>query len=252
MFSLSPKSLEITCCVTQSLNITYRLPQTFPSNPFPNAVNGSLWTLPYEVRWYLYLGILGLLRLTRFRFFMLSVWIVMFANYVFIFNVDVQLAHGGDHHFSAELGLFFLGGALMHYFRDFCSRHCRLFWLGLLLASLLLLYAGNKTGFLSLVLPAVVITFGRAQTPMIYRAGGWGDPSYGIYVYAFVIQQALSVPDFGPHNFYWSLLFATAITTVLGYTSWHLIEGPALGVGHRILRRQRREYVALSSLPATK
>ncbi|HHW4679428.1 MAG TPA: hypothetical protein ACQGQH_08350 [Xylella sp.] len=47
------------------LIIRYELPGVFKTNPFPDAVNGSLWTLPIECRWYLILmalGIAGLLR----------------------------------------------------------------------------------------------------------------------------------------------------------------------------------------------
>ena len=39
--------------------VEYLLPGAFKTNPFPNAVNGSLWTLPVELRLYVAVAILG-------------------------------------------------------------------------------------------------------------------------------------------------------------------------------------------------
>lgn len=54
------------------------------------------------------------------------------------------------------------------------------------------------------------------------------DISYGIYVYAFPVQQLLAVfglVTLAPLTF---SLIALAITTVLSVGSWYLIERPAL------------------------
>src|SRR5262249_18258566 len=47
------------------LDIVYNLPGVFHSNPFPDGVNGSLWTLPVEAKAYLIVLVLGVLRIGR-------------------------------------------------------------------------------------------------------------------------------------------------------------------------------------------
>ena len=55
-----------------------------------------------------------------------------------------------------------------------------------------------------------------------------GDASYGVYIWAFPIQQVIYQvlgPDIGP----WTMIaIATPIVWVLAQLSWHLIESPAL------------------------
>jgi len=57
--------------------IEYDLPGVFADNAYGGAVNGSLWTLPVELRAYLYLtvlGVPGLLRLRHGSSLVLAVW----------------------------------------------------------------------------------------------------------------------------------------------------------------------------------
>lgn len=45
--------------VTLFSGVKYELPGVFTDNPYMNAVNGSLWTLPYEIKMYTYLAIIA-------------------------------------------------------------------------------------------------------------------------------------------------------------------------------------------------
>ena len=46
--------------ITLFSGVKYELPGVFANNPYLHAVNGSLWTLPYEIKMYTYLGIMAL------------------------------------------------------------------------------------------------------------------------------------------------------------------------------------------------
>lgn len=64
MTTLSPKAYlsssatysYFAWCLTLFRGVKYELPGVFEANPYRLAVNGSLWTLPYEVRMYAILG----------------------------------------------------------------------------------------------------------------------------------------------------------------------------------------------------
>ena len=76
------------------------------------------------------------------------------------------------------------------------------------------------------VLPFVVLAFGLAKQAWLSK---WHsrDYSYGIYIYAFPVQQTLV--SFWPQMTLSAYLLSTmAITVALAAASWHLVEKPAL------------------------
>lgn len=72
------------------------------------------------------------------------------------------------------------------------------------------------------------VFLGQMQTPFISRFGRFGDFSYGIYLYAFPVQQTVILLAYPKAGFYGSMLLAFAITCVLAVLSWYLVEKPAL------------------------
>ena len=86
-------------------------------------------------------------------------------------------------------------------------------------------------------IPYMAIGFGRLAAPWLGRFGRWGNPSYGLYLYAFPIQQLVVARMPGnPHP----ILTCVAITLPVAYASWHLVERPALrraGMAERYLGR---------------
>jgi peptidoglycan/LPS O-acetylase OafA/YrhL len=76
------------------------------------------------------------------------------------------------------------------------------------------------------VLPIVVMAFGLACHPWLVRMHA-RDYSYGIYIYAFPVQQTLV--SIWPQMSLFVYLLSTFVTTVaLAALSWHFVEKPAL------------------------
>ena len=77
------------------------------------------------------------------------------------------------------------------------------------------------------------------------RFGRYGDFSYGLYVFAYPIQQTI-VHALGPGlplPVFFTLSFGT--TLALACASWHLIEAPALSLKPRVARERSDELLRI-------
>ena len=90
------------------------------------------------------------------------------------------------------------------------------------------------------VLVAISSRFPGAQNPVVHNAGDYGDLSYGIYLYAWPVQQVV-VLALGKTAPYWLLAICSlAVATALAYASWHLVEKLALRLKPRNRRGQKQ------------
>jgi peptidoglycan/LPS O-acetylase OafA/YrhL len=211
-----------------------RLPGAFAHNPFPDAVNGSLWTLPVELRLYLALAVAGVAGLLARR----VAWLVAGAAICVAVSLWPNLLSavfaGPPGRVVAELTVLFALGSVAYAWRDA---------LPVSIAAALVaiaLIAWNPSGLprgplfaplLAYVL-LVVAYHPRLVWPGYNRVG---DYSYGLYVYAFPLQQTIvqRMPGIEP-----LALFAWAFPAVLAVAalSWHALEQPALGLKSRFDR----------------
>ncbi len=213
--------------------IIYRLPGVFLHNPAPEAVNGSLWTLPSEIRCYLWLlaGWWVLRRLggaAYFKYLVGAVWLALFAWHVHsLANVTLENS-------PARMYLMFCTGAALYLFRSAVTLSSR--WLAVGLVAVVLA-AVTGSGLLFGLAYTVVIPY--AMLCAAYLPSGWvlkfnrfGDYSYGTYIFAYPVQQSLmaSLPSLGIAGLFFASL---GITTVLAVASWHFIEKPAMRLARR-------------------
>jgi peptidoglycan/LPS O-acetylase OafA/YrhL len=229
--------------------IKYRLPGVFETLPH-RAVNGSLWTLPYEVLAYVGVLLLGYVGLMKKR----AVVLTMFVVALVLFRLDVashQLhvnADVGGMTFALLLGLgmWFLAGAAMYVFRD------RVPWsLPVATVALGLAVLGAVAGEALLFVAGfayLVVFVGTRQWHPLEQVHRLGDPSYGIYLYAFPIQQLLVMA--GVHGAWSLFLAATPITVVFGYASWHVVERPGMRRLRNVGRRAAPRVAAPGSAGA--
>ncbi len=206
--------------------LQFDLPGVFGSNPHPNGVNGSLWTLPLEVRCYLILAVCGLLGLLRKPGWLLA---LSLALAVYVLGLRDPQNHEGQSRL-AEFGVFFAYGAFLHFGRCWWAPRTGWILASVALACSVLMVAGKNYVALYLALPLLVVIIGTATTVYIRHAARFGDLSYGIYIYAFPVQQTIIM--YGQHNLsFWSMLALSAlITLILALLSWHLVEQPALAL----------------------
>jgi peptidoglycan/LPS O-acetylase OafA/YrhL len=212
--------------------VKYELPGVFSSNPL-NAVNGSLWTLRYEVFCYFSVamaGLSGLLSFPHIRRNLLIAGILVSSCVLIWFDTTGLHQSDGKLNMTYELArlamCFQLGGLYSEMEKKLPLKFIVVFGL------VALMMAVART---PLFTPVANVTTAYAAIWFAFvPRGGWiawtrsaPDYSYGIYIYAFPIQQALisSMPGISPLG---TFVLGFCITLVFAALSWHLVERPAL------------------------
>lgn len=211
--------------------LQYDIPGIFDQNPHKSAINGSLWTIPFEFTMYIAMSLLFFIKSNR-----VPVIVVLLVTYSFLAKLDVlNFTEIQKWNFFIldwyliELGVYFAAGSLLAATRmaDISQRHLLI----ILIISLGLFVFSTGQPIFSFasvtLLPIIVLSMGLLPVYGISNVTNHlGDLSYGIYIYGFPVQQTL-VYYFGMDHV--SLIFTSLIiSAILAYLSWHLIEAPAL------------------------
>lgn len=213
----------------------WTLPGVFETNTM-KATNGSLWTLTVEVRCYCLLGMLEVFGLMRHKvianFMILS--LLLLGYYYF---PDVPLL-GKNHKWSGP-SLYFLIGTFFYINRRsvILDRKIALF------ALVMVCYSFGKEWF-SYVFPVCfvyLVLYVAYVTKYVNVDETIGDISYGIYIYAWPIQQSVAyvMPN---GNAYSNTILCSAIVFILAYFSWRNLEKPMLMLKQRLLYRSNFNF----------
>ena len=200
------------------------LPGVFDQAPGSTSVNGSLWTIPFEVQCYIAMAVVGGLGLLRSPRWLLA-WVAVFAVWYVSKGLPDRTGIASP---SREFPLYFLSGAALFCLRSVWQPHR---WLVMVVAWLIaatLWYAQWRYLALTVAVPITVLAIGTSSWPLLRRAGRFGDPSYGLYLYAFPIQQILVHFTYPRWSYLTSTAIAMALTVCVAYASWYWIEKPAL------------------------
>jgi peptidoglycan/LPS O-acetylase OafA/YrhL len=213
--------------------VHYSLPGVFHTNPYPDRVNGQLWTVPWELWCYFALTAAAVLGIVRNRVLFMAMTVVGTLGYlafdVLVRRGEINLENGVH---GPVLLLPFLSAVSLYLFRD------RLPWSGrwcltAAFASCVLLETPGGEYLLGFPIAYVAIYVGLLNPVKIGLLRG-ADYSYGLYIYHYVIQQ--TVVFLAPGQRHWYVVFS--ISMVLGGAfaalSWTFIEKPALRLRSRL------------------
>lgn len=217
------------------INTQYSLPGVFSHNIYPNAVNGSLWTLAYEFLMYLALAFFGVIRL--FKKMPIEVF------WVFLFALQIITIIGGFQHFDffilyfqfnllITMGLMFFTGVLIQ--KKVKSIPLRpLYGLGAAILFIAVVTIVPKITELAAATILAYSLFALGSSPHMSWFGRYGDFSYGIYIYHFPIMQMV-VASTGTHTPFRLFAVVWPISVIAGATSWWLVESRFLKLKKKI------------------
>jgi peptidoglycan/LPS O-acetylase OafA/YrhL len=200
------------------------VPGAFPQNVFPGHVNASLWTLRYELFCYVMVAALGIVTARRRRPALLAVfaaaWLAALAQ-------PDKGWFGGAEYWLPHLVSFFVAGMLFYELRELVPYSG---WTALV--AVIGLGAGAAAGRIDAALPIFggYLVLAIAFAPGLPAAGvtRYGDLSYGLYVYAYPIQQLALHAAGGRLDPLAVLAVSLPATLLLAALSWRWIEEPAL------------------------
>ena len=210
-------------------NVHFTLPGVFDHNPI-KAVNLSLWTIRPEIVCYLTLSSILIARLHKSTPFFIAMTFVLFVAMT-VLSLAQSSGHGMTFASQAKFFFYFVVGSLAYLLRYHIPFHWTFLVAAFVGSSVLL----GRPGWEILgALPLVYCTVfaGLVRLPML-RLFSHGDYSYGIYLFAYPIQQLVaSVP--WTRVWYLNILIALPITVLVAALSWHWIEKPFLSLKRSI------------------
>lgn len=211
------------------------LPATFEQNPYPGSMNSPIWTLPAELLMYLGILLCGVLLLIWKRYFKALIMTLPVL-------VIVGLYFKGMH-YSADYMIFvhsfatiFLLGAVCYLLSNKMVLSLPvllgLFTLWLILSNFkipVFFYPRLVVYSFYVMLVYGILFFAYHPKLQVKSFHKLGDYSYGIYIYAFPIQQLL-VLKVGLLNPFIHFICSFPLSLIVAALSWHFIEKPILGL----------------------
>ncbi len=187
----------------------------FVDNAVGTVVGGSFWSLRFEVYFYLMVLALGALRLLDRRCAVILLAAGLAASYF-----DWLGGFGW-------LLPYFAIGMVMYY-----STRTRLPSGVLAIAAALGIVAtiilGQMLFAFALLGGYLTIYLATSRSIVLPRAARFGDLSYGLYIYGWPVEAGVA-HAFGGTAAWWQVFaLGTAISLILAFISWHVIERPAL------------------------
>lgn len=200
----------------------YSVYEIFETNYYPSVANGSLWTLRYEVVMYAITLIFVHPYFRKHSYFIYIIFIFFLISY--IVNVDEAKSMFTN---MARLGSYFFMGALFSRINFLLYKNYII--IGSIIVFIGILLFDKYDDILILFLISIVLKYSLDY--VYYTSKNKSkfnfDISYGLYIYAFPVQQILA-KYICFSNVYMYFLCSLFVTVLFALFSWFLIEKKAL------------------------
>lgn len=207
----------------------YLLPGVFDDNFYPNIVNGSLWSLRYEVGCYFVLLVAFLLLGNRNKYYFIIPILLIFLNTLIPSRFLLGFLDYNSEKFL--LPMSFAYGVLLAIISDKISIN-----IYVIILSILSFLFFKETEYKEIVflLSSCNIIIYLSSLKFILRFKPKYDISYGIYLWGFLIQQMV-FHYFGVLNILLHCLIAIILSSILGLITFLYVEKPFIKIGKSVI-----------------
>ncbi|OOR90186.1 hypothetical protein B0181_04740 [Moraxella caviae] len=218
---------------TIRLKIAFFLPGVFEDNIYQNSVNGSLWTIPFEIAAYTLLlasYIFTLFSKNQTRILTLCLLAIIILP---VFNIGNGLFFDKDNLSTSLLAPCFALGALFTLHKDEIEVSLK-YPLAFLAVSYLThdLYLKHMMFFF--FCSTAFLYLGTTKTFQKIKIEH--DISYGVYLWGFLVQQTVFHLMPNLHLFV-NQIFCIAISIALAIPTFILLEKPAINLGRKLANK---------------
>lgn len=194
--------------------------------------NGSAWTLRYEFKGYIIVGVMGLFGLLGYRIVASLAFLLMLVLNTLTFlsvNANIAILEPLTSDFYSIMVLTpFFAGMMFALWGSKIPIDDRLAMAAGAIAIFTYFFASgwNVYGQFAFL---YVLMWAAIRLPL-QNWERYGDLSYGIYIYAWPIQQFVAF--FGVYTWGWFAYHAVVVVLchIAAFISWHLLEKPALSL----------------------
>ena len=224
--------------------IRVELPGVFEHNPLPDLVNVTLWTIGPELLCYVLMALLIISGVVRHRL------VMTVAGCCFVLASFLGNLFGSEHHqigqslFPRALVVSFVLGLMAYLWRHKIPYSWPLFFASLAVAlGAIHIVRLEDIGLVAFTYCTVFLGLTAIpKIPILSR----GDYSYGIYLYGYGIQQAVSYLFPATREWYWNILIALPVTVGVAMLSWRFVEAPTLALRKRLTSQPARTSTLLT------
>lgn len=221
------------------------LPGVFEHSSFDKSINGSLWTIPFEILSYVVVAILGVIGLLKNKKVVLLLFVLfMYIKKYLIMYVpdDFGLVYLPS---FFDLFPFFSAGMVMYLYRDKIVLNKWYAMISLLILIISLKFGGFIDAF-TIFGTYLIFYIAYNKKIKLNNFAKHGDLSFGIYIYAFPIQQTVTYLFGGKVSVLLNIVISLPIILVLAYLSWNLVEKQALKLKNKKINKlnQKDQYNA--------
>lgn len=226
--------------------VQYEVKEVFESNPYPRAINGSLWTLHLEFSLYVLLLLLFPIRnknnWTKVMLALLiifAIWatkknLYLFHSVLINLRIDTALLY--------PLSVYFLIGS---FFSLFDLQKINFWYVKSILFVIILvaLLFNVYSWIVYCTVPLLVLLVGISHNSLLSIVPSKiGDISYGVYIYGFIVQQTfMNYFKIGPYTL---AIVSLIVTYMLAILSWSFVEKKALLFKDLLSKRNNRKIIS--------